>query len=119
MSGDRASASEVGPDRAAELIAAGATLIDVRRAYEWEGGRLAGARHIEINELSASADSIPRDRPVLFYCRSGSRSGMAAQAFRAAGYDAHNLAGGLQAWAAAGRPLEPEDGEVRSPLPAS
>ena len=56
---------------------------------------------------------------MLFYCRSGNRSGMAAEAFREAGYDAHNLAGGIEAWAEAGRPLEPEDGEVRAPLPPS
>ena len=94
-------------------------LIDVRRPYEYEGGRLPGARNIEMNDLSAAADSIPRDRPVLFYCRGGNRSSMAAQAFREAGYDAHSMAGGIEAWATAGRPLEPEDGEVRKPPPPS
>ena len=44
---------------------------------------------------------------------------MAAQAFREAGYDAHSIAGGIEAWATAGRPLEPEDGEVRKPPPPS
>ena len=111
--------TELAPERAAELIAEGATVIDVRRADEWDGGRLAGARHIEMNELTAAADSIPRDRPVLFYCRGGNRSAMAAEAFREAGFDAYNMAGGLQAWADEGRPLDPEDGEVRTPPPPS
>ena len=72
-----------------------------------------------MNDLAAEADSIPRDRPVVFYCRGGNRSGMAAAAFREAGYDAHNMAGGLEGWVEAGLPIEPEDGEVRAPLPAT
>ena len=111
--------TELTPGRALELIEAGVELIDVRRPDEWEGGRLTGARNIEMNELTAAADSIGRERPVLFYCRSGDRSGMAADAFREAGYEAYNLAGGIVAWAAEGRPLEPEDGEVRTPPPPS
>jgi rhodanese-related sulfurtransferase len=119
MSDEAAAETALAPERAAELIDAGAEVIDVRRPYEYEGGRLAGSRNIEMNELSAAADSIPRDRPVLFYCRGGNRSGMAAQAFREAGYDAYSLAGGIEAWAAADHALEPDDGEVRKPLPAS
>ncbi|HYX78068.1 MAG TPA: rhodanese-like domain-containing protein, partial [Solirubrobacterales bacterium] len=75
---------------------------------------LAGARHIEVNDLTAAAESIPRERPVVFVCRSGSRSAMAAEAFHAAGWDAHHVEGGLRAWADAGLPL---DGEVAEPRP--
>lgn len=107
------------PERIAELIDAGADLIDVRRPYEYEGGHLAGARNIEMNDLAASAEELPRDRPVILYCRGGNRSAMAAEAFRQAGYDAHSLAGGIEAWAGEDRPLEPDDGEVRAPLPAT
>jgi rhodanese-related sulfurtransferase len=110
---------ELDPNRVAELIGQGAMLIDVRRDYEWEGGRIAGARHIEVNQLTAQAESIPKDQPVIFYCRTGNRSGMAAAAFREAGYDAHNMAGGIQAWVDAGLEIEPADGEVRAPLPAT
>lgn len=111
--------SELAPDRVAELIAAGAEVIDVRRPYEFEGGRVPGARNVEMNELAGAAESIPRDRPVIFVCRSGNRSGMARDAFREAGYDAYNLAGGLQGWADARKELEPAGGEVRAPVPAS
>ena len=110
---------ELSPAQAAELVDAGAELIDVRRPYEFEGGRIPGARNLEMNELSAHAEELPRDRPMLFYCRGGNRSAMAAEAFRQAGYDAHHLAGGLEVWAAIGRALEPEGGEVRAPLPPS
>jgi rhodanese-related sulfurtransferase len=109
----------VAPAEAAELIEAGATLIDVRRDYEFEAGHLEGARNIEMNELTAHAEEIPRDRPVIFYCRSGNRSGMAAEAFVEAGYDAHNLRGGIAGWKQDGRPLEPADGDVAEPLPPS
>jgi rhodanese-related sulfurtransferase len=84
----------------------------VREPHEWEAGRIAGARHIEIERLSSEAGSLDRDRPVLFYCRVGSRSGMAAQAFRRAGYEAYSVDGGLTEWARRGHPLEPEDGTV-------
>jgi rhodanese-related sulfurtransferase len=114
-----ANEAELEPKRVAELVAEGALLVDVRRDYEWDGGRIPDARHIEVNDLTAQAESLPKDRPVIFYCRSGNRSAMAAAAFREAGYDAHHMAGGLQAWVDAGLELEPSDGEVRAPLPAS
>lgn len=87
-------------------------LIDVRESYEHEAGRIAGDRLIELGRLTESVDAIDRNRPVIFYCRSGSRSAMATEAFRGAGFDAHNLAGGLLEWQAAGLPLEPADGHV-------
>ena len=74
------------PERVAELAESGeAELIDVRRDYEHEAGHIAGARHVELNDLTAQADSIPKDRPVVFYCRGGSRSAMAAEAFSPGG----------------------------------
>ena len=104
---------EVGPQQARELIAAGAAqLIDVREGYEVEAGRIADSRAIELERLASEADSLDRDRPVLFYCRSGARSAMAANAFRRAGYEAYSLTGGLSAWHEQGLPLEPEDGVV-------
>ena len=62
--------------------------------------------------MAAQADTIGRDRPVVFYCRVGSRSSMAAGAFRRAGYDAYSMDGGLAAWDEQGLPLELDDGRV-------
>jgi len=87
-------------------------LIDVRQRYEHDAGRIAGSRLVELNELAAQANTIDRDRPIVFYCRSGARSAMAAEAFRGAGFDAHNMVGGLLDWDAAGLPLEPDGGYV-------
>jgi rhodanese-related sulfurtransferase len=112
--------AEIAPERLADLIEGGdAQVIDIRDDDEHEAGHIAGSRHIPISQLSAEAGSIDRERPVVLYCRGGSRSPMAAEALRASGFDASNLAGGLLAWAEQGLPLEPEDGQVaeRSGLP--
>ena len=106
-------ADDLSPARAAALQREGAQLVDVREPYEREAGRIPDdTAHIELDRLTDEADSIDRERPVVFYCRSGSRSALAAQAFSAAGYDAHNLDGGLKAWVADGLPIEPADGRV-------
>jgi rhodanese-related sulfurtransferase len=101
------------PQRVKELVEGGeAQLVDVREPYEWEAGRIAGARHIELERLASEAGSLDRDKPVLFYCRLGARSGMAASAFRRAGYEAYSIDGGLTEWHSRGLPLEPSDGAV-------
>jgi rhodanese-related sulfurtransferase len=84
----------------------------VREDYEWEAGRVEGARHIELERVASQASTIDREKPVVFYCRLGARSGMAANAFRRAGYDAYSMDGGIAAWHEQGLPLEPSDGHV-------
>ena len=93
-------------------MAARVQVIDVRESYEREAGYLDGSRHIELERLASQAETIDPHRPVVFYCRLGARSAMAAKAFRASGYDAYSMQGGLTAWAAESRPLVPEDGYV-------
>lgn len=106
-------AHEISPQRAAELLAGGdALVIDVREPHEREAGHIEGTRHIELERLASEAPSLPRDRPIVFQCRLGARSAMATQAFRAAGYDAYNLTGGIQAWVEAGLPVSPPGGRV-------
>ena len=101
------------PQQVAELMAEGEIqLIDVRQPEEHDAGRIAGDRLVVLSDLAAEVDSIDRERAVVFYCRSGSRSAMAADAFRGAGFNAHNMLGGLLDWHAAGLPLEPADGYV-------
>jgi rhodanese-related sulfurtransferase len=105
--------SDYTPQQVFELVRAGEIqLIDVRQPEEHEAGRIAGDRLIELARLAAEVDTIDRERPVVFYCRSGSRSAMATDAFRGAGFDAYNMTGGLLDWQAAGLPLEPVDGYV-------
>jgi len=87
-------------------------IVDVREAYEREAGYIEGSMHVELKDLSARAGEIPRDTPVVFQCRVGSRSALATQAFRASGLGAHNLRGGIAAWVAAGLPLDRDDAVV-------
>jgi rhodanese-related sulfurtransferase len=104
------------PQQVSDLLQRGEIqLIDVRQPHEHEAGRIAGDRLIELPQLSGAADTIARDRPVVFYCHSGGRSAMATQAFAQAGFDAHNLAGGIVAWEAAGLPLDPDGGYIAHP----
>jgi rhodanese-related sulfurtransferase len=98
---------EITASTAADMLAAtDAELIDVRRQDEWDAGHIDNARHVPLEEVSAAAPSIDRARPVIFYCHVGARSLMAAEAFRAGGYDAYSMAGGIEAWSEAGLPVE-------------
>ena len=98
---------DVSPRAAEALVEDGALLVDVREPVELdEEGRFPDALHIPLGELSRRADELPAESPLLFACRTGSRSAMAADAFRAAGREAYNLDGGIQAWEAAGLPVE-------------
>ena len=104
---------DVDPQQVAELQRQGEIqLIDIREEYEWDAGRIPGARHLEMGQVAAQAETIDREIPVVFYCRVGGRSAMAASAFRRAGYDAYTMTGGLIEWEASGLPLEPQDGFV-------
>src|SRR3954470_14019593 len=105
---------EIAPAQVAERMQqdGGLQLVDVREPREREAGHIAGSRHIELTRLSGEAASLSADGPVVFYCRVGSRSLMAAQAFRASGYEAYSMAGGLLRWSQEGHPLAPEGGRV-------
>ena len=107
--------SELSPDEVVALE--GAQLIDVREGYEHEEGHIPGSRNIEVTELTAAAESLDKGKPVVFYCRSGDRSSMPAEAYKASGWDAYSIAGGVAAWVEAGNPLEPEDGIVAQRRP--
>lgn len=80
-------------------------VVDVRTPAERADGVIEGDVLIPLDELSVRAGEIDPARPSLIYCRSGSRSAMAVAALRTAGYDAHNLAGGMIAWLEAGLPV--------------
>lgn len=105
---------EISPAEAQRRFDAGEVqLVDVREPDEWETSRIPGdVQHIPIGELQSRAAEIATDKPVVFQCHSGGRSFMAAQAFRASGFEAYSLAGGLVDWSAQGLPVEPEGAPV-------
>ncbi|MEX0620789.1 MAG: rhodanese-like domain-containing protein [Solirubrobacterales bacterium] len=106
---------ECDADGAEALIESGARLVDVRTAHEFDAGRIPDAERIGLEDLPERRGELSSDRPVLFYCRIGNRSLMAAQAFSEAGFEATSLAGGLDAWLESGRKVEPEEGFVGQP----
>jgi rhodanese-related sulfurtransferase len=104
---------DLSPEEARRLVTEGeADLVAVREPYEHDAGRIEGARHVPIPELTAAAQEMDPERSVVFYCRSGVRSAMATQAFRASGFPAYNLAGGILAWVERGLPIVPDGGTV-------
>jgi rhodanese-related sulfurtransferase len=107
---------ELEPEQVRERLERGELLlVDVREPHEWEQGRIAGARHIELARLAERAGELPRDLPVVFQCQVGARSAMATEAFRAAGWEAYNMAGGIVRWAQRGLPVETAPGAQNRP----
>jgi rhodanese-related sulfurtransferase len=86
-------------------VPAGALVLDVREDDEWVAGHVPGALHVPLGELGSRYEEVARDRPVYVICRTGSRSGYAAEALAGAGWDARNVSDGMFGWQAAGRPM--------------
>lgn len=81
-------------------------LIDVREAGDYEEGHIEGAINIPIREVASSLDLIPTDRPVIIYCASGWRAGMAYSTLRLMGYEnVRAWAPGWNGWTAADEPV--------------
>ncbi|MGE5763905.1 MAG: rhodanese-like domain-containing protein [Mycobacterium leprae] len=95
---------------AERLLSAGAVLLDVRDAWEWQAGRARDALHIPLAALPGRLAELPTDRPVIVICRSGNRSATAAALLARTWRTAVNLAGGMQAWAAAGHSVVADGG---------
>lgn len=73
------------------LIQQGALLVDVRSPQEFASGHIPGSTNIPLDQIGAKADMLlKKAKPVITCCRSGTRSGMAADILKSAGVDAHN-----------------------------
>jgi len=77
-------------------------LIDVREPDEFAAGHIPEATLIPLGQLSSRLSEIPKDKTVVAVCRSGNRSGQATELLRQAGFDAHNMGGGMISWEQAG-----------------
>jgi rhodanese-related sulfurtransferase len=101
---------EVDVDDASGRSAAGAFLLDVRTADEWAAGHAPDSVWIPMDEVAGRRDEVPQGREIVVICRSGARSARVTAELLAAGHDAVNVVGGLQAWAAAGHPVVTDAG---------
>ena len=86
-----------------------ALILDVRTPGEFGDGHVPNAVNIPHNELASRLSELnsSSDRPIVLYCRSGKRAGMAASVLQKAGYtDLHHLTGDMLGWTAAGLATE-------------
>jgi rhodanese-related sulfurtransferase/glyoxylase-like metal-dependent hydrolase (beta-lactamase superfamily II) len=101
---------QIDPDDLAARLDAGEeiTVLDVRNAREFEGGRIPGSVHIPYGELSERLGEIPNGTPIAAVCSGGKRSGLAASILQREGYDRviHVGRGGVGTWKSAGHPVE-------------
>lgn len=85
--------------KAKAWVAAGAVLLDVRSTAEFSSGHLPNAKNIPLDQLSRRLKEVgPKDRPVVVYCLSGSRSALAAGQLTSAGFAQVMNLGPMAAW---------------------
>ncbi|MCC6454563.1 MAG: rhodanese-like domain-containing protein [Caldilineaceae bacterium] len=80
-------------------------LVDVRSPEEFASGHIPGAVNIALPTLPQQMATLPKDRPIVLYCRSGARSSSAAQMLSKGGFDNVHDLGGLIDWRAQGMPV--------------
>ena len=87
-----------------------ALILDVRDPGEFGSGHILGAKNVPLSRIDSAGSEIAakrREKPVIVYCDTGSRSSRAAAALRTQGFSrVLNLSGGLGAWQQAGLPVE-------------
>lgn len=104
--------ARIDPGQAEAIIKKGdpeLMLIDVRSPAEYQSGHIKNAINLEINAVTIESelDRLPRDTPILVYCKSGARSLRAAKMLSNAGFkNVMTLEGGITSWTKAGLPIE-------------
>ena len=87
------------PEKAAELIRAGAVLVDIRELDEHVRERIPGARHHALSTLDAASPAWLGEDILIFHCKSGARTqANAPRLAAAANCEAYVLEGGIEAW---------------------
>jgi rhodanese-related sulfurtransferase len=99
----------VTPQQTLEMVQSGSAYgIDVREISEWDAG------HFDLFTLNPQSifdnDGLPTDKPIIFICRSGKRSGKACDDVAATGRKVFNMEGGMLAWQSAGLPMTAKNG---------
>lgn len=101
--------TEVDVNTALKEMNEGAFLLDVREENEYVAGHADGAVSIPLSELQYRLEDLPGDREIYCICKSGGRSGQAAEALREVGFHVINVTGGSLDWRAKGLPFVSEN----------
>lgn len=91
-------------------VAAGALLLDVREAQEWDAGHAPEAVFVPLSQLPGQLAALPEADQVMVICRSGNRSRAATEALISVGRNAFNVEGGMRGWQEAGGPVMRDNG---------
>ncbi len=102
------STTEVTADHLADVLAQGATLIDVRERDEYAEGHVPGAVLIPQGQLPHRLDELDKDAPVYVICAVGGRSAAMTDFLNGTGFTAYTVTGGTAGWARSGRELAAE-----------
>ena len=71
-------------------------LLDVREDYEYQDGHIKGAVNLPLREILEKKDTLPKDKDIYVYCRSGHRSADAVNFLKSLGFEkVHNIEGGF------------------------
>ena len=98
--------TEVSVDDLDAARSSGAHVIDVRESDEYAAGHVPGAQLLPLSLIPVRSQDLPARQPVYVICASGGRSAQAAEYLNGIGIDARSVAGGTNAWARSGRPIE-------------
>jgi rhodanese-related sulfurtransferase len=104
------SKQQLSPDAFEQLLQEkeSVTVVDVRTPSEYQQGHLANSINLDIysKEFKTELNKLDKGKPVFLYCASGGRSNSALQYMTNAGFkEVYNLAGGIQAWEKARKPV--------------
>jgi hydroxyacylglutathione hydrolase len=82
-------------------------LLDVRGEEEWKAGHIPGSLNVPLGDLEQRLGEIPRTRPLIVHCQTGTRAAVAASLLRARGFsDVRVFTGGFAQWRSAGLLME-------------
>ena len=84
-------------------------IVDVRMEQEYMDGHLEGAFLLPVHELEERLDELPKNKPIIVYCRSGSRSRTAADTLIENGFTMVYDMGGISSWIDKGYPVIVEE----------
>ena len=100
-------AIEISASQAYQRYQQGAFFLDVRSQEEWDQVHIANSTLIPLDELPNKLSQLPKDRDIVVVCLVGKRSHEGMEILQQAGFSrASCMTGGLNAWKAAGYPLE-------------